>query len=336
MPNQRIPKIARAFLDLSPIVFLLLNASIAEAHPERKRVHMASQEMATPSVPDTVNENLPDGAGKPSAPTATTSTAVLSATAPSPTVRPPIDLEAERKVTQKEKAPWEFPVPEPAVPTSPLKRIVIDPGHGGTNEGAIGVAGIHEKYLTLQVALLLADKLRRIMPDVEIILTRERDTTISLVDRIERANELQADLFLSLHFNSSTNPKAVGFESFWAGDFWQADLEKAGVEITDEIAAERTRLGALGYRLAERFNRAMRHRFDVLDRGVKPGNFTVLTRAKVPAVVLEMAFLSHADEGISATQPKHMAKLVDAIAEAVTLYAPTNDSNDASSQEKER
>ena len=229
-----------------------------------------------------------------------------------------------------------FPVPEPAVPTAPLKRIVIDPGHGGTNEGAIGVAGIHEKYLTLQVALLLADKLRRIMPDVEIILTRERDTTISLVDRIERANELQADLFLSLHFNSSTNPQAVGFESFWAGDFWQADLEKAGVEITDEIAAERARLGALGYRLAERFNRAMRHRFDVLDRGVKPGNFTVLTRAKVPAVVLEMAFLSHADEGIAVTQPKHMAKLVDAIAEAVTLYAPTNDSHDVSSQEKEQ
>ncbi len=223
---------------------------------------------------------------------------------------------------QKPKSPWAFPVPDPAVPDGPTKLIVIDPGHGGTNEGAIGVAGIHEKHLTLQVALLLADRLRRDMPEAEIVLTRDRDEYLSLADRIERANALGADLFLSLHFNSSQNPDAVGFESFWAGDYWRADMEKAGAEITPETERERARQGALGYRFAEAFNRAMRHRFDVLDRGVKPGDFTVLTRAKVPAAVLEMAFLSHAAEGMSAVKPNHIAKLADAVAEAVKRYQP--------------
>lgn len=319
MPHLRLLKTS---LTVAVAVGLLASwngGSIAQAHPEQKNIQMASQEKAAASVDGTANEAPAPGSEQ-----------VLAMAAPAPVVVAPampasgtqVAGATEQKATAKPKSPWAFPVPDPVEPSGPMKRIVIDPGHGGTNEGAVGVAGIHEKYLTLQVALLLADKLRREMPDVEIILTRDRDTTISLVDRIERANELQADLFLSLHFNSSKNPDAVGFESFWSGDYWRADLEKAGVEVTDELAAERTRLGALGYRLADGFNRAMRHRFDVLDRGVKPGDFTVLTRAKVPAVVLEMAFLSHADEGISTTQPKQMAKLVDAIAEAIRNYAP--------------
>lgn len=232
----------------------------------------------------------------------------------------------------KAKSPWAFPVPDPVLPPKNIKKIVIDPGHGGTNEGAIGIAGIHEKHLTLQVALLLADKLQKRMPDLEITLTRTRDDDLTLAERIQIANDLDADLFLSLHFNSSKNPDAIGFESFWGGDFWQGDMKRDGIEITPEITEKRTRLGALGYRMADAFNRAMRHRFDVLDRGVKPGDYTVLTRAEVPAVVLEMAFLSHPKEGISATQPNHMSKLADALADAVVNYnppqnAPLNEEN---------
>jgi N-acetylmuramoyl-L-alanine amidase len=203
----------------------------------------------------------------------------------------------------------------------PLRTIVIDPGHGGTNEGAIGVAGIHEKYLTLQIALLLADRLRKSMPDVQIVLTRQKDQGISLAERIEMANNLKADLFLSLHFNSSTNPEAIGFESFWVGDYWASDMEKSGIEITDEIRSERERAATLGERMANQFNRAMRHRFDVLDRGVKPGDYTVLTRAEVPAVVLEMGFLSHAQEGLELVTPATRARIVDALVDAVRGYA---------------
>ena len=225
----------------------------------------------------------------------------------------PIDTEAE-KATET--------VPDPILP-GPVRTIVIDPGHGGTNEGAVGIAKIHEKHLTLQIALMLADRLRKAMPDAQIVLTRQRDEAILLADRIEVANKIHADLFLSLHFNSSNNPEAIGFESFWVGDFWEADMNKAGVEITDEIRAQREHVAALGMRMAEKFNRSMRHRFDVLDRGVKPGDYTVLTRAEVPAVVLELAFLSHAREGLDTVTASNRAKLVDALTDAVLHY--TND-----------
>ena len=248
-----------------------------------------------------------------STPSAGAKLSVESQAQPVP-VAPPIDETAENTPDTQ--------TPDPILP-GPVRTIVIDPGHGGTNEGAIGVAKIHEKYLTLQVALMLADRLRKAMPDAQIVLTRRRDEAISLADRIEVANKIHADLFLSLHFNSSNNPEAIGFESFWVGEFWEADMNKAGVEITDEIRTKREHAAALGMRMADKFNRAMRHRFDVLDRGVKPGDYTVLTRAEVPAVVLELAFLSHAREGIETISAAHRAKLVDALTDAVLHY--TND-----------
>ena len=202
-----------------------------------------------------------------------------------------------------------------------LKVIVIDPGHGGTNEGAIGVAGMHEKYLTLQIAQLLADRLREALPGTRIVLTRERDEDIALADRIDIANQLHADLFLSLHFNSSMNPEAIGYESFWVGDFWEADMVRDGIEITDETRAQRTEAGRRSEEFAQFFNHAMHRQTDVLDRGVKPGDYTVLTRAEVPAVVIELAFLSHAQEGREAVTRQARKRYVDALAEAVLRYA---------------
>ena len=211
----------------------------------------------------------------------------------------------------------------PVIPDQ-VRTIVIDPGHGGTNAGAVGVAGIHEKYLTLQIALIVADRLRAKMPDANIVLTRQRDAALSLTERIQIANNLKADLFVSLHFNSSTNPEAIGYESFWAGDFWAADLEKAGQTIDDETRAARTHTALLGERMAKCFNHAMHRRFEVLDRGVKPGDYTVLTRAEVPSVVLELAFLSHAQEGLSIVSQSVRSKLADAVVDAIQKYANTD------------
>ncbi|MGN1071395.1 MAG: N-acetylmuramoyl-L-alanine amidase [Bradymonadia bacterium] len=229
---------------------------------------------------------------------------------PAPT--PPIDPSAE--ITPNPTAPDDILPP-------PVRTIVIDPGHGGTNEGAIGVANIHEKFLTLKIALMLADRIRHDLPDVNVVLTRQGDDSISLADRIELANHIHADLFLSLHFNASLNPEAIGFESFWAGEHWIADHQKMNVEITPQLTEHMTHIGALSQRLANCFNRAMKRHFDVLDRGVKTGDYTVLNRAHVPAVVLELAFLSHQNEGIQATSKEFRAKIVDALFDTIKLYA---------------
>ncbi|MBQ1265869.1 MAG: N-acetylmuramoyl-L-alanine amidase [Proteobacteria bacterium] len=200
----------------------------------------------------------------------------------------------------------------------PLRTIVIDPGHGGTNEGAIGIAGIHEKHLTLKLALILADRLRVQYPDAKIILTRETDRFLSLNDRISIANDAHADLFLSLHFNSSMNPLAIGFESFYAGEFLEQESDKLG--DSDDIRAEKRNADPYAQHMAKCFNHAMSKRFNVLDRGAKPGDYTVLTRARVPAVVLEFGFLSHAEEGLSIIRPEHQAQMIDALVEAINRY----------------
>lgn len=240
-------------------------------------------------------------------------------------VKPPLPVMpnvAVPKDAQPETTPSKAADTADDAPVLPgeVKTIVIDPGHGGTNAGAIGVAKIHEKYLTLQVAMIVADRLRAKMPDVNIVLTRQRDDALSLTERIQIANQLNADLFVSLHFNSSMNPEAIGYESFWAGDFWIADMEKNGETVDDETRNVRTRTAKLGERMAKCFNHAMHRRFDVLDRGVKPGDYTVLTRAKVPSVVLELAFLSHAEEGLAVVSQSVRSKLADAVVDAVVKY----------------
>ena len=225
--------------------------------------------------------------------------------------------DTESQATPQKPAPIDAEVP---VLPGEIKTIVIDPGHGGTNAGAIGVAKIYEKTLTLQVAMIVADRLRAKMPDVNIVLTRQRDDALSLNERIQIANQLNADLFVSLHFNSSMNPEAIGYESFWAGDYWIADMKKNGETIDDETRNARTITAKLGERMAKCFNHAMHRRFDVLDRGVKPGDYTVLTRAKVPSVVLELAFLSHAQEGLAVISQSVRSKLADAVVDAVVKY----------------
>jgi len=230
-------------------------------------------------------------------------------------VAQPLAVSSQNSNTQNASPTVDAPVP---LVVPPIKTIVIDPGHGGTNEGAIGVAGVHEKYLTLKLALVLADRLREKFPDATIILTRENDQFLSLNDRISIANEAQADLFLSLHFNSSMNPLAIGFESFYAGEFAEQESEKLG----DDQAIRDKKQAVMPYSqfMAESFNRSMGHRFEVLDRGVKPGDYTVLTRALVPAVVLEFAFLSNAEEGLEVVKPSHQSKMIDALVDAVVRY----------------
>ncbi|QCX02355.1 N-acetylmuramoyl-L-alanine amidase [Aggregatimonas sangjinii] len=163
---------------------------------------------------------------------------------------------------------------------SPTKQIVvIDPGHGGSDTGAIGVNGVAEKDIVLSIAKKL-DSLNTILYDsrFDIYLTRCSDTLISLRDRTWLAKGLKADVFISLHCNQAVNKRAKGTEVYV--DEKQKRYTKASIRMGNFIQDELHDM--LGFR----------------SRGVKLANFQVLrqTTDSCPAVLLELGFLSSIDE----------------------------------------
>ncbi|MBW8244729.1 N-acetylmuramoyl-L-alanine amidase [Muricauda oceani] len=155
--------------------------------------------------------------------------------------------------------------------------IIIDPGHGGLDSGAIGVNGLSEKELTLKLAEAIL-RYNKVLLDnrYDMYLTRYSDTLISLGHRTRLAKVLQPDLFISLHCNHADNPKASGLEIY----LYNRPISQSHISMAKamEVYLKTT----LGYR----------------SRGVKRANFQVLrdNREVCPALLLELGFLSHSDE----------------------------------------
>ena len=221
-----------------------------------------------------------------------------------------------------------------------LRHIVLDPGHGGENPGTSSADGVHEKTLTLPIALELERLLLR-HTDAKVTLTRREDTGLGLRDRARVGNEAGGDLFLSIHLNASPKPEAHGLEVYFLSP--EATTEEvrrlvareegahpattgtpvnhpAGAPGTqtppsglDRILAEASRVGA--HRDAELVAGVI---LDTLHtelraprRGVFQAPFGVLKEANMPAVVVEVGFLSHAIEGkklLTAAYQKKVAK----------------------------
>jgi len=162
---------------------------------------------------------------------------------------------------------------------SAQKRIVIDVGHGGKDSGAIGVNGIQEKDVVLDIANEILKLNNELDTLLDIYLTRYSDTLISLSDRTKLARVLKADLFISLHCNHSGNPNARGIEVYVAN-------------ATSQYAKNSTWL-------AFHIIAAFKKKLGFESRGVKFANFQVLreTVDYCQSVLLELGFLSNWDEG---------------------------------------
>lgn len=159
------------------------------------------------------------------------------------------------------------------------KIILIDPGHGGKDQGAIGVNHLQEKDVVLDVAKEIIRLNRTLFKDrFEIYLTRYKDTLIALGDRTKLAKTLQADIFISLHCNHADNPKAKGVEVYVS--------KSKGLFQEDSIW--------LGYL----FEKGMTTKLGFESRGVKFANFQVLrqTVGFCPSVLVELGFLSNVTE----------------------------------------
>ncbi len=228
-------------------------------------------------------------------------------------------------------------VPWAALATPGLRLVVVDPGHGGANQGALARAtGGWEKDNTLAISKLLAANLRA--AGVKVLLTREVDLDLSLADRVKFANANRADVFVSVHLNSTERPGPVGHETFFlaleASDESSARLARyeneagggetlAGLPLrSDSVAGilmdlSQTSAHQDSQTLAASIQKHMRTRSPFPDRGVLQAPFIVLMGPTMPAVVVEAGFLNHPQEGKFVTSADGQARIARALADGI-------------------
>ncbi len=232
-----------------------------------------------------------------------------------------------------------FPTPTPA-PVRVVERagrppIVIDPGHGGKDTGAVAGTGLNERDLTMAVARHLASELRARGHAVR--LTRQDGEGRALTDRTAIANRLEARIFVSLHANSSTFSSVKGAETYYMSLDDQATDEAAaatakleneagtaddGRSDLDLILWDLAQASALNEsaELAVAVQTRLNALLDLRDRGVKQAPFVVLTGATMPAILVEVGFLSNPTEASRLGSAEHQQALARAIASGIEAF----------------
>ncbi len=232
-----------------------------------------------------------------------------------------------------------YPTPTPA-PARIVERtgpppIVIDPGHGGNDTGAVGGNGLTESELTLAVARRLAAELRA--RGYAVRLTRDDGEGRALTDRTAIANRLDAAAFVSLHANASTFSSVTGAETYYMslddGASDEAAAATARLENTagtdqepqsdlDLILWDLAQASVLNEsaKLAVAVQTRLNELLDLRDRGVKQAPFVVLTGATMPAILVEVGFLSNRTEASRLAQPDHQQALARAIATGIDAF----------------
>ncbi|MBS1152681.1 MAG: N-acetylmuramoyl-L-alanine amidase, partial [Myxococcaceae bacterium] len=219
--------------------------------------------------------------------------------------------------------------------------IVLDPGHGGSQEGAASPAGLKEKHVALQMALLVKAALEKTVK-ARVRLTREKDQLLQLNERVKWANEQRPDLFVSIHANSMPTRKlrlkTEGIETYFlsaAGSSEQA--KKVAARENAELPAaskgpggdtlsfiladlQRSETHADSSRLAYLVHEKLIGASGAIDRGVQQAPFYVLMGLEAPAVLIEVGFISHPDEAQRLADLEYQGKLAQAIADGVQAF----------------
>ncbi len=215
-----------------------------------------------------------------------------------------------------------------------IRTIVLDPGHGGEETGAVGGSGTKESDLVLRVSRALKRELERRLP-VRVVLTRNEDIHVPHDNRTAIANQNKADLFISLHFNSTFGPWAHGAETYFLSREASDELAAQAAEKENRAVGEDSPdlgLKLILWDLAQSFHLAESQRFANLvqeelnqalglrDRGVKQAPFRVLMGAKMPAVLVELGFLSNPEEEAKLQRPEYIKQLVDSLVRSVIRF----------------
>ncbi len=227
-------------------------------------------------------------------------------------------------------APLVAPSASPEKHAGPL--VVLDPGHGGEDQGAKGPAGELEKDITLAVAHQVASKLQA--AGIATRLTRDADETVSLSDRTALANRLHADAFVSIHANASPAHGARGAETYYMNvDATDPQAAQAAARENASVPADTVQLilwdlaHVANLNASARLARTVQERLNTLqgirDRGIKQAPFVVLTGAAMPATLVEVGFLTNPDEAKLLSSPAGQDELAGALAEAVVTFIRT-------------
>lgn len=218
-----------------------------------------------------------------------------------------------------------------------IGRIVIDAGHGGHDTGTIGPTGLMEKDLCLDVALRLGKIIKQRLPGAEVVFTRSDDSFIPLEERTAIANEAHADLFISIHANSSQDHGARGIETYYlnlkgspeamevaarenaVANVGIHDLEDLVKKITrnEKIDESKEFAEDIQTSLSQRVQKANK---TVKNRGVRKAPFVVLIGADMPSILTEVSFLSNPADEQLLKQPENRQRVAEGLYQGVASY----------------
>ena len=219
---------------------------------------------------------------------------------------------------------------------SKIRRIVVDPGHGGHDPGAVGARGLQEKDVVLAIGLKLRDLFKEEL-GLDVVMTRSTDIFIPLEERTAIANKVGADLFLSVHANAAPNRNAAGIETYYlnlaktdkvaqlAAKENGTSLEKVSVLqaiLFDLMANYKLNDSAhLADEVQKFLHKKIRTGYsDVKNLGVKQGPFYVLVGASMPSILVETAFLSNVTEEARLNDPAYQTLAAEGIFDGVRSY----------------
>lgn len=267
---------------------------------------------------------------------------------PPPTTTPPPPAPAADETIQGTPAsPNAVPLPAPPESNSRgnyslarqlglgVSRIVIDAGHGGHDPGSLG-AGIRESELVLDVALRL-EKLLKAEGNIDVVMTRRTDVFVDLEERTRIANRHNADLFLSIHANSSRRRTAQGIETFFLNFATTSDAEEVAarensaargsmrqlpdivkaITLNNKVDESRDLAETVQREIVRRLRQTYR---DLPDRGVKQAPLVVLIGASMPSVLAEIGFVSTPEEGKRLKTSAYRQEIAEALRDAVLRY----------------
>lgn len=203
-----------------------------------------------------------------------------------------IPVPLPEKTTPLPPSPNTPPVSSPRIPKGRIV-VMVDPGHGGKDPGAIGLGGLQEKNVILPIAQQVASLLEQ--QGVQAVLTRNSDYFVDLAPRVSMAERANADLFVSIHANSmgSSRPDISGLETYYYSS---------------------------GQRLAQTIHNSILQSTDVKNRGTRRARFYVLRKTSMPSVLVEVGFVTGREDAAKLSNPAYQSKMAQAIARGILQY----------------